>query len=136
MIKKTMYVADDGNAFDNEEECLEYEASTKFSDLLQSITFFSEGGKVIDFGNNISNFDKALNDAVFVLIPSYLKDERIKYFSDVLISALCSKLFATTTGIYRWDDYNEEWISFKTETQKIIDKWEPMLNVTITAKRR
>lgn len=136
MIKKTKYVADDGNVFDSEKECLEYEASTKFSDLLQSITFFSEDGKVIDFGNNISNFNKALNDAVFVLIPSYLKDERIKYFSDGLISALCSKLFPTTTGIHRWDDYNEEWISFKTETQNIIDKWESMLNVTITAERR
>ena len=37
MIEKTVYVADDGKEFDDEYECMKYEAQTEFSDILQSV---------------------------------------------------------------------------------------------------
>lgn len=135
MIEKTMYIADDGKAFENEEDCREYEARIEFSDILQSIILFSEDGKVIEFGNTLFTFDEALDDAIFILIPSYLRDERIKYFSDT-VSELDGKLFPTATGLYRWDYNMDEWVSFKAETHRLIEMWEPMLNIKITSERR
>lgn len=135
MIEKTMYIANDGKAFENEEDCREYEARMEFSDILQSITLFSEDGKVIEFGNTLFTFDEALDDAIFILIPSYLRDERIKYFSDT-VSELDGKLFPTATGLYRWDYNMDEWVSFKAETHRLIEMWEPMLNIKITSERR
>lgn len=135
MIEKTMYIANDGKAFEDEEDCREYEARMEFSDILQSVTLFSEDGKVIEFGNTLFTFDEALDDAIFILIPSYLKDERIKYFSDT-VSELDGKLFPTATGLYRWDYNRDEWVSFKAETHRLIEMWEPMLNIKITSERR
>jgi len=135
MIEKTMYIANDGKAFEDEEDCREYEARIEFSDILQSITLFSEDGKVIEFGNTLFTFDEALDDAIFILIPSYLRDERIKYFSDT-VSELDGKLFPTATGLYRWDYNMDEWVSFKAETHRLIEMWEPMLNIKITSERR
>lgn len=135
MIEKTMYIANDGKAFENEEDCREYEARIEFSDILQSVTLFSEDDKVIEFGNTLFTFDEALDDAIFILIPSYLRDERIKYFSDT-VSELDGKLFPTATGLYRWDYNMAEWVSFKAETHRLIEVWEPMLNIKITSERR
>lgn len=135
MIEKTMYIANDGKAFEDEEDCREYEARMEFSDILQSVTLFSEDGKVIEFGNTLFTFDEALDDAIFILIPSYLKDERIKHFSDT-VSELDGKLFPTATGLYRWDYNRDEWVSFKAETHRLIEMWEPMLNIKITSERR
>lgn len=135
MIEKIVYVANDGTAFNSQDECLEYEASTEFFDLLQSITFFSDDGKVIDFENNISAFSNTLDDAAFILIPSYLKDERIKYFSDTIISDLYGKQFPTATGFYRWDYADDEWVSYKAEMQSFIKKWKSILNITIFSER-
>ena len=135
MIEKTMYIANDGKAFDDEEDCREYEARMEFSDILQSVTLFSEDGKVIEFGNTLFTFDEALDDAIFILIPSYLRDERIKYFSDT-VSELDGKLFPINTGLYRWDYNRDEWVSFKAETLRFIENWESMLNIKITSERR
>lgn len=135
MIEKTMYIADDGKTFENVEDCREYEARMEFSDILQSITLFSEDGKAIHFENSIFELDKALDDAIFILIPSYLRDERIKYLSDT-VSELEGTQFPTTTGLYRWDYNRYEWVSFKAETQRFIENWESILNVTITSERR
>lgn len=135
MIEKTMYIANDGKAFDDEEDCREYEARMEFSDILQSVTLFSEDSKVIEFGNTLFTFNEALDDAVFILIPSYLKDERIKHFSDTVYE-LDGKLFPTTTGLYRWDYIRDEWVSFKAETLRFIENWESMLNIKITSERR
>lgn len=135
MIEKTMYIANDGKAFEYEEDCREYEARMEFSDILQSVTLFSEDGEIINFEHSFFDFDKALENAVFVLIPSYLKDERIKYFSDT-VSELEGVQFPTATGLYRWDYNMDEWVSFKAETHRLIEMWEPMLNIKITSERR
>lgn len=135
MIEKTVYIADDGTTFEREEDCREYEARMEFSDILQSVTLFSEDGKIINFKNSLFAFCEALDDAVFILIPSYLRDERIKYFSDT-VSELDGKLFPTTTGIYRWDYNVDGWFSFKEEIQHFMENWESILHVTILPERR
>ena len=136
MIEKTVYVANDGKEFDDEDECVEYEAQTEFSDILQSITFYSEQGEVISFDNDINSFQIALDDANFILIPSYLRDKRIEYFNNKVMRELCGKEFPTATGLYRWNWDNEEWISFTTETQQFAEKWNKMLDISINAERR
>jgi len=137
MIEKTMYIANDGKAFENEEDCREYEARIEFSDILQSVTLFSEDGKVIEFGNTLFTFDEALDDAIFILIPSYLRDERIKYFSDT-VSELDGKIFPTATGLYRWDWHNDNdgWISFETDVSQMTKQWDALLNITVASERR
>lgn len=135
MIEKTTYIANDGKAFEDEEDCREYEARMEFSDILQSVTLFSEDGKIIKFGNTLFTFSEALEDATFILIPSYLRDERIKYFSDT-VSEFDGKQFPTATGLYRWDYNRDEWVSFKAETHRFIEMWESILNVTVTSERR
>jgi len=136
MIEKTVYVANDGKEFDDEDECVEYEAQTEFSDILQSITFYSEQGEVISFDNDINSFQIALDDANFILIPSYLRDKRIEYFNNKVMGELYGKEFPTATGLYRWNWDNEEWISFTTETQQFAEKWNKMLDISINAERR
>lgn len=136
MIEKTMYIANDGKTFENEEDCREYEARMEFSDILQSITLFFEDGEIIDFfKNSLFDFDRALDEALFILIPSCLSDERIKYFSDT-VSEFDGKQFPTATGLYRWDYNRDEWVSFKAETQRFIENWESILNITVASKRR
>ncbi len=135
MIEKTMYIANDGTTFEDEEDCREYEARMEFSDILQSVILFSEDGEVINFENNLDAFYEALDEAIFIRIPSSLKDERIKNFSDTVYE-LDGKPFPTTTGLYRWDYNMDEWVSFKAETHRLIEMWEPMLNIKITSERR
>lgn len=136
MIEKTVYVADDGSTFESEEECLDYEAQTTYSDILQSITLFSENGAVIHFENDMLSFNEALDDAHFIFIPSYLTDNHVATFSDEVMSDLYGKYFPTSTGLYRWNWDNDEWISFTTETHQFVKKWNNMLDISINAERR
>lgn len=136
MIEKTVYIADDGKEFDDEYECIKHEAQTEFSDILQSVTFFSEQGEVISFDNDIDSFSDAVGDANFILIPSYLRDERLKYFNDKMIRILYGIEFPDATGLYRWDCDNQEWISFITETHNFTENWNKMLDISIHAERR
>ena len=136
MIEKIVYVANDGKEFDDKDECVEYETQTEISDILQSVTFYSEQGEVISFDNDINSFQVALDDAIFILIPSYLCDKRIKYFNDKVMYALYGKEFPTATGLYRWNCDNEEWVSFVTESHQFAAQWNKMLDISINAERR
>ena len=135
MIEKTVYVADDGKEFDDEYECIKHETQTEFSDILQTVTFYSEQGEVISFDNDIDSFSNALGDANFILIPSYLRDEHIKHFNDKVMSVYGAE-FPTATGVYRWNWDNEEWISFTSETRRFTEKWNKLLDMSINAERR
>lgn len=138
MIEKTVYVANDGTEFENERECLEYEALTDFSDILRTVDFYSENGEIIPSGHDLNQFNRAYDDALFIVIPSSskLKDERIKKFSDDVMDEVYGKTFPTATGIYRWDGWNEEWVSFEDDSQELNEKWGELLNIFIRTERR
>lgn len=135
MIEKTMYIADDGRAFENEDECFKYEMQINYSDILQSVIMFTEEGKVILFENDLYSFNDALDNATFILIPSCLENSRISAFSNEIMNDYYGKFFPTATGLYRWDYNRDEWVSFKAETHRLIEMWEPMLNIKITSER-
>lgn len=135
MIEKTVYVANDGKEFDYEYECIKHETQTEFSDILQTVTFYSEQGEVISFDNDIDSFSDALGDANFILIPSYLRDEHIKHFNDKVMYVYGAE-FPTATGLYRWNWDNEEWISFTSETRRFTEKWNKLLDMSINTERR
>ena len=138
MIEKTVYIANDGKEFESEEDCLEYEASTEFSDILNAVVFFSENGEIIPSSNDLYQFNRAFDSALFVVIPSSpkLKDERVKKFSDDVMSELCGKIFPTATGVYRWEACDEDWISFEDDSQDFVQKWNKLLNIFIHTQRR
>lgn len=138
MIEKTMYVANDGTEFEDKEECLEYEGATKFSDVLSTVIFFSENGEIIPSSHDLHQFNSAYDDALFIMIPSSsnLKDERIEKFSRDIMNDLYGKVFPTTTGIYRWDAWDGEWISFEDDSKDFIEKWSELLNIFIHTKQR
>lgn len=138
MIEKTVYVANDGTEFENERECLEYEASTDFSDILRAVDFYSEKGEIIPSGHDLTQFNRAYDDALFIVIPSSskLKDERIEKFSDDVMNEVYGKVFPTATGIYRWDGWNEEWVSFEADSEELNERWSELLNIFIRTERR
>lgn len=138
MIEKTVYVANDGTEFENEEECLEYEAVTNFSDILHTVLFHSETGEIIPSNHDLNQFNRAYDDALFIVIPSSsnLKDERIKKFSDNVMNDLYGKIFPTTTGIYRWNAWDDEWTSFEDDSNELIEKWSNLLDIFIHTERR
>ena len=138
MIEKTVYVANDGTEFEEEEKCLEYEATTEYSDILCAVDFYSENGEIIPSSNDINQFNRAYDDALFIVIPSSskLKDEKIKKFSEEVMYELYGKVFPTTTGIYRWDAWDDEFISFEADSQELNEKWDVLLNIFIHTERR
>ena len=72
------------------------------------------------------------------MIPSSsnLKDERIKKFSDNVMNDLYGKIFPTTTGIYRWNAWDDEWTSFEDDSNELIEKWSDLLDIFIHTERR
>lgn len=138
MIKKTMYIADDGRAFENEDECFKYEVQINYSDILQSVIMFTEEGKVILFENDLYSFNDALDNATFILIPSCLENSRISAFSNEIMNDYYGKFFPTAKGLYRWDWHNDNdgWISFKTDVSQMTEQWNALLNITVTSERR
>ena len=138
MIEKTMYIADDGKAFEDEEDCREYEAQINYSDILQSVTMFTEKGKIIHFENDLSSFNDAVDYATFIFIPSYLENNRLSAFSNEIMRGYYGKIFPTTAGFYRWDWHNDNdgWISFETDVSQMTEQWGALLNITVTSERR
>lgn len=138
MIEKIVYVANDGTEFESKEKCLGYEATMDFSDILCAVDFYSENGEIIPSGHDLTQFNRAYDDALFIVIPSSsnLKDERIKKFSENVMNDLYGKTFPTTTGIYRWNAWDGEWTSFEDDSNELIEKWSDLLDIFIHTERR
>ncbi|MCM1217350.1 MAG: hypothetical protein NC548_22880 [Lachnospiraceae bacterium] len=108
MIKKTIYVAEDGSQFDTETDCRKYEEENLKAEKLDSqIHCYNEYGFPVPYW--ISNYDTV----VFIAIDS---KEAASYFADVMLGSEFSDAFLPfvypTAGKWIYDEENEIWIDY------------------------
>lgn len=115
MTEIHMYVADDGTKFEDEEECLRYEAGCQAQEL-KGVVLLDDNFKPIPL-SDLSQWE----NAYFI----YVKDiQALKDLSDVWDWDLTGIspprfLFADKPGLFAYDGTIDEWYHMGTRLQKI-----------------
>lgn len=107
MIEKTIYVADDGQEFDCEEDCLEYEFSLKdCSGIILAD---------LDYERIPFNYNTELGNIAYIVIKN--KESAILFQENCdrqgFVSPWDSYHIEPCAGAYFWDDDNFSWISYE-----------------------
>lgn len=126
---KTIYIADDGKEFEDENECLDYEnlKSKKTKNFLNAIHAFDEGGQEIkiDFNNISSVYDieNMIRKTMYVTFDSLearmFFDEQQEYFGYKSIHE-CVDHEYENDDVFIYNS-NDEWESAKEIVKKYQD---------------
>ena len=126
-----LYVADDGTEFEDEEECLRYEAGCRAENLKGQVILLDVGFCPIPL-SDLSQWE----DAWFI----YAKDvQSLRNLSDIWDWDLVgvsppSFLFADKSGLFAYDETIEEWYHMGTRLQglqAIADKAMSVINKNV-----
>ena len=104
---ETTYIADDGNEFDTEEECREYE--DEFKQLMSSVQFFDEYFIKCHTPEDIES------DAVYVYIRDSKKAEKLFDRLFNMISFEVPFFVSYKSGDILWYTENGEWVNVNAE---------------------
>lgn len=127
MTELYLYIADDGTEFEDEEDCLRYEAGCR-AQLLKGVVLLDENFRPIPL-SDLSQWENAW----FI----YTKDiQALRDLSDIWDWDLTGIspprfLFADTPGLFAYDETIDEWYHIGTrlqETQSIADKAMKVIN--------
>ena len=111
MIEKTIYIADDGTEFDNEDECLRYESKIALSELGDRILFFDENRRPLEL--SCDNYEKC-----FYIV---IKDESaISHFISTMEDEGYSEL-PHSVGVYEYNTYTDKWVNLSEKVANIIN---------------
>ena len=133
------FVADDGTIFDTMEKCQEYEQSNNASyvkELIQKyITIYDSFGRELDVTDTptyLNDFNHVfLRDASYIKI-SLLIDDEYSVVRDYFEEEYGTD-FPCYTGIWRYDDSDNEWRRLSDEIDEFMYHWKNLLkNITIT----
>lgn len=112
MTEKTVYIAFDGEEFDNEYDCREYELNTKLKDIGDDLLLYDKNGKKIEKIDN-----QLLAESINYIVVKSEKAyeyfvEQMDYFGlnypDYYNSPICS---------YYYDYDEDEWINIEDRVQ-------------------
>ena len=112
MTEKTVYIAFDGEEFDNEYDCREYELNTKLKDIGDDLLLYDKNGKKIEKIDN-----QLLAESIDYIVVKSEKAyeyfvEQMDYFGlnypDYYNSPICS---------YYYDYDENEWINIEDRVQ-------------------
>lgn len=126
---KTIYIADDGTEFEDEDECLEYEKlqSEKMQKMLSEIHAFTEKEHEIKVGNGPREYDieNMLMEVIYVTFDSdearHFFDEQQEYYGYRPIHEFTS---CKDGDVFIYKDGADEWES----AMEMIDHYSTILN--------
>lgn len=132
---RTIYIADDETMFETEEDCRAYEYKQEElpRSILDNMTGFNDYGPITDFKykNPTDELFELFNKSIIIHVLHSWTEEQIAYFeNDLGIS------FPHDKGIHRWDDRNDQWISFEDDVTIFTKQWHNLpgyLNFIIAA---
>lgn len=129
MYKEIKFVAFDGTKFDDEEECIVYEAEKKlkpFTDTKQ-LQFFDEDK------NPLSVTDEYFNDKIVYLVATtYEAASMFEEVSNIIdLSTPFDRYGRYKISMGSWC-YDNGWVSYEDMRKKFIDVWE---NIPIVSKK-
>ena len=120
---KVLYVAEDGRTFDNEEDCRKYETQTFIEDSYKFIHLKTINGIEASL-YDVESFQSAFCDPkfCFLTIDQGISKDNIERLNMYIREF---GLFAPTKpGKYRWDEYEENWISYEKDYAEFCKKWQ------------
>ena len=125
MVEKTFYVAKDGMMFESKEKCMMYETSNIFSAAKQYIHLMDCNGIAYSF-NNWDEFENALSTSrtCYMNIDNGIDKNMLCSIEDFMKDYY--GLYAhipSHAGEYRWDEDEEEWISYEKDFEKFSYNW-------------
>lgn len=118
---RVMYIAFDGEEFDTEWECADYENALKkryfgFTDFL----YFDNCGREIPLWkiDDEDELSRVLDIAFFVVLKRNPTDEELDYVLNDL-----GVTFPREKGVWRYDSKENEWRDYETEYKAFIANW-------------
>ena len=124
MVEKTVYVANDGKVFESEEKCRMHETSDLFSAAKKYIHLMNSNGIIRDF-DCWEELEKVIECyAYYITIDDDIDKNLLRNIDDFLKSyyGLYAHL-PSNSGEYRWNEEEEEWISYEEDFKKFSHNW-------------
>jgi hypothetical protein len=123
MIEITLYEAFDGKRFDDEDDCLTYEAR-KNSSLIKNMVCFNEQLRLIP---NLNILREGMNEVYYIKVTGSEYDRRELYNIMYTNSSLCVyddnleglvEDYCFNEGIFYYDSTAEKWKNLEEEHRK------------------
>ena len=112
---KRLYQAFDGQIFDNEQDCIDYESSIqKVEEFSKHIVGLDNGSNILYFSKN--NFNEFMNNAEYIAFET---DEAALSFTRYAKEENYS-IQIDSKGIYKWEEYEDNYININTILAKIV----------------
>ena len=112
---KRLYQAFDGQIFDNEQDCIDYESSIqKVEEFSKHIVGLDNGSNILYFSKN--NFNVFMNNAEYIAFET---DEAALSFTRYAKEENYS-IQIDSKGIYKWEEYEDNYININTILAKIV----------------
>ena len=126
-----LYIAEDGTEFEDEQECLAYEAAQSAKTLKGKVVLLDADFKVIPL-DNLADWERTF--FIFTKDVSALHELRAVWDWD--LTGLCPPdlLFEDTAGLFAYDEENDTWYHMGTrlqELQAIADKAMKIINENV-----
>jgi hypothetical protein len=122
---KVTYTADDGSVFDSEDECKAYEEEQIRPCLviLELMTFYDEKGKQLPkaYDDPTQQLEYCYQNGYFVTVARDLTEDEVRYIDHETGFNL-----PNVKGRFRWDESNEQWLSYLDEWEQFLRRWEPL----------
>ena len=116
MTELHLYIAEDGTEFEDEQECLAYEAAQSAKTLKGKVVLLDADFKVIPL-DNLADWERTF--FIFTKDVSALHELRAVWDWD--LTGLCppSFLFEDKAGLFAYDEDQDEWYHMGTRLQEI-----------------
>ena len=115
MTERHLYIADDGTKFEDEEECLRYEAGCQAQEL-KGVVLLDDNFKPIPL-SDLSQWENAY--FIYAKDIQALRDLSNVWDWDLVGISPPRFLFADTPGLFAYDGIIDEWYHMGTRLQEI-----------------
>ena len=116
MTELHLYIAEDGTEFEDEQECLAYEAAQSAKTLKEKFVLLYENFKVISL-DNLADWERTF----FIFTKDVSALHELREVCDWYLTGMCppSFLFEDKAGLFAYDEDKDDWYHMGTRLQEI-----------------